>query len=235
MPRRDPAREPARPGARSRARPGSAASDGQSGDPIAPEPQRLLDLPAHQEDAPSGADATPDLVDPDAPPPPDPAAAARDALARARKAVRDKGFRPGMKPACRPRPLPGQPARSGARPDDRDPALLGDQLTRLLDERGWQADVQVGSVLGRWPLIVGPEVSTHVVPISFDGSTLRVQADSTAWATQMRLLTSVILGRIEQEAGPGVVTELVVEGPAAPSWVKGRRRVAGRGPRDTYG
>lgn len=179
-----------------------------------------------------------ELVDadgPDAPPAPDPAAAARAALARARKVARDKGFRPGMKPMRRPRPAPGQPARSGAGPDARDPALIGDQIARLLDEHGWQADVQVGSVLGRWALIVGPEISAHVQPISFDGSTLRVQADSTAWATQMRLLASLVLGRIEQEAGAGVVTELVVAGPAAPSWVKGRRRVAGRGPRDTYG
>ena len=41
--------------------------------------------------------------------------------------------------------------------------------------------------------------------------------------------------RIEAVVGPGVVTELIVLGPVAPSWVKGRRRVPGPGPRDTYG
>ncbi len=166
--------------------------------------------------------------------------AARAALARARKAARAKGLRPGMRPLRRSRTVPGSPQSgsnrpSGARPDARDPSLLSDEISRLVDDRGWQADVRVGSVLGKWATIVGPEVAAHVMPVSFDGSTLRVRADSTAWATQMRLLTSLVLGRIDEEAGPGVVTELVVDGPAAPSWVRGRRRVAGRGPRDTYG
>ncbi len=168
---------------------------------------------------------------------PDPAEAARSALDRARKAARAKGFRPGMKPAHHARSIAGQPAlrASGARPDDRDPALLGIQLERLLLDRGWTADVTVGSVLGRWAEIVGPEIADHVRPVTFEGSVLTVQADSTAWATQLRLLTSALLGRIDEVVGPGVVTEFVVLGPAAPSWVKGRRRVQGPGPRDTYG
>ncbi len=124
---------------------------------------------------------------------------------------------------------------SAAGPDDRDPALLGAQLERLLLDRGWTADVTVGSVMGRWAEIVGPEIADHVRPVTFEGSVLTVQAESTAWATQRRLLTSALLGRIDGVVGPGVVTEFVVLGPAAPSWVKGRRRVQGPGPRDTYG
>ena len=179
-------------------------------------------------------------TDPTGPPDPsdvnphDPVEAERDALARARKAARDKGFRPGMKPSKRRRP-PIQQHRSGADTDARDPSLLGDQLDRLLDERGWQADVTVGGVIGRWADIVGPDIATHVAPVAFDGTILAVKADSTAWATQMRLLTSMVLGRIEAEVGAGIVTELVVHGPAAPSWVKGKLRVKGQGPRDTYG
>jgi len=165
---------------------------------------------------------------------PDPAESARSALARARKSARDKGFRPGMKPAPQARRIAGMPP-SRTSPDDRDPALLGTQLDRLLVDRGWTADVTVGSVMGRWTEIVGPEVAAHVRPVTFEGSVLTVQADSTAWATQVRLLTSSVLGRIEAEVGAGVVSELVVIGPIAPSWVKGRRRVQGPGPRDTYG
>ena len=82
---------------------------------------------------------------------------------------------------------------------------------------------------------VGPDIAGHVRPVTFEGSVLTVQAESTAWATQIRLLTSALLGRIEAVVGAGVVTDLVVLGPAAPSWIKGKRRVQGRGPRDTYG
>ena len=165
---------------------------------------------------------------------PDPAESARSVLARARKSARDKGFRPGMKPAPNARRIGGMPP-SRTSPDDRDPALLGTQLDRLLLDRGWTADVTVGSVMGRWAEIVGRDLAAHVRPVSFEGTVLTVQADSTAWATQVRLLTSSVLGRIEAEVGAGVVTDLVVLGPTAPSWVKGRRRVQGPGPRDTYG
>lgn len=125
--------------------------------------------------------------------------------------------------------------RSGPDLDGRDPALIGDQLGRLVAERGWQADVAVGSVTGRWPQVVGPDVAAHVQPVSFDAGVLTLQADSTAWATQMRLLASMLLGRLGEEVGAGAVTQLVVLGPAAPRWSRGARRVAGRGPRDTYG
>jgi predicted nucleic acid-binding Zn ribbon protein len=164
------------------------------------------------------------------------AEAAGLALARARKAAADKGLRPGLKPLRRRRPRDqptGTPSGSG--PDARDPVLLGEQLDRLLTDRGWQVDVAVGSVLGRWPQIVGPEIAEHVEPVSFEGGVLTLRAASTAWATQMRLLTSVLMGRLEQEVGSETVTQVVVTGPSAPSWSKGRRRAQGRGPRDTYG
>ena len=164
------------------------------------------------------------------------AEAAALALARARKAAADKGLRPGLKPMRRRRRA-DQPAGtpSGSGPDARDPLLLGEQLEKFVSDRGWQVDVAVGSVIGRWPQIVGPDVAEHVQPVSFENGVLTLRAVSTAWATQMRLLASVLLGRLEQEVGAGTVTEIVVTGPSAPTWAKGRRRAPGRGPRDTYG
>lgn len=161
--------------------------------------------------------------------------AAAAALARARAAAAEKGLRPGMKPRKRRRPA-GSPTLSGSARDGRDPALLGDQLDRLLLDRGWKVDVAVGAVMGRWPEIVGPDIAAHVVPVTFDDAVLTVQADSTAWATQMKLLVSQVLARIEEEIGVGAVTELKVLGPSAPSWRRGSRRSPdSRGPRDTYG
>ncbi len=158
------------------------------------------------------------------------------ALARARASAVEKGLRPGLRPPRKRRRM-DQPigTPSGSAPDGRDPMLLGEQLDRLMSDRGWQVDVAVGSVLGRWPQIVGPEIADHVQPVSFADGVLTVRTESTAWATQMRLLTSMLLGRLEQEVGVGTVTEIAVTGPSAPSWSKGRRRAPGRGPRDTYG
>jgi len=158
--------------------------------------------------------------------------AAEAALARARAAARDKGLRPGLKPMRR-RQI-GRPT-AGARTDRRDPLLLGDQMDRLLADRGWKVDVAVGSVMGRWPDIVGEEVAQHCTPVTFELGILTVRADSTAWTTQLKLLESAIMGRLEGEVGKGTVTALRIVGPSAPSWSKGPRRSQGPGPRDTYG
>ena len=159
--------------------------------------------------------------------------AAASALARARDAARAKGLRPGSRP-MRKRRAPGQQG-NGSAGSGRDPALLGDQMDRLLLDRGWNVDVAVGAVMGRWADIVGPNVAEHCKPVTFSDGVLTVRADSTAWTTQMRLMSSSILGRLEAEVGKDAVTELRVQGPSAPSWNRGLRKSTGPGPRDTYG
>ncbi|MEP7036560.1 MAG: DciA family protein, partial [Actinomycetota bacterium] len=128
----------------------------------------------------------------------------------------------------------GQQDHGGAG-SGRDPSLLGDQMDRLLVDRGWKVDVAVGAVMGRWATIVGDDVAGHCTPVTFADGILTVRADSTAWATQLRLMSSSILGRLEAEVGKDTVTELRVQGPSAPSWTRGLRKSTGPGPRDTYG
>ena len=159
--------------------------------------------------------------------------AAASALARAREAARAKGLRPGSRPIRKRRPLGQQGSATGR--DGRDPSLLGDQMDRLLVDRGWKVDVAVGSVMGRWPAIVGADVAEHCTPLTFSDGVLTVRAGSTAWATQLRLMSSSVLGRLETEVGKDTVTELRVQGPSAPSWIRGLRKATGPGPRDTYG
>lgn len=159
--------------------------------------------------------------------------AAASALARARKAARAKGFRPGSRPMRKRRSLGQQDSNLAG--SGRDPSLLGDQMDRLLVDRGWKVDVAVGAVMGRWATIVGTDVAGHCTPVTFGDGVLTVRADSTAWATQLRLMSSSILGRLEAEVGKDTVIELRVQGPSAPSWTRGLRRATGPGPRDTYG
>lgn len=124
---------------------------------------------------------------------------------------------------------------SGARPDDRDPQPLGRLAARLVSDRGWTDRVSAGLVFGRWAQLVGADVAEHATPVSLREGELTVQAGSTAWATQLRLLQRQVLGRISAGVGPDVVTTLRVQGPSKPSWQHGPRHVRGRGPRDTYG
>jgi predicted nucleic acid-binding Zn ribbon protein len=90
-------------------------------------------------------------------------------------------------------------------------------------------------VLGAWDTVVGQDVASHCQPVGLRDGELTLQAESTAWATQLRLLTPTILAKIHDQLGAGVVTKLRIHGPAAPNWKRGPRSVPGRGPRDTYG
>lgn len=67
------------------------------------------------------------------------------------------------------------------------------------------------------------------------GSILFITCDSTAWATNLRLMQRRILQTISEMIGPNIITQLKIFGPKPPSWRKGRLHVKGRGPRDTYG
>ncbi|NIB31661.1 DUF721 domain-containing protein [Pseudonocardia sp. MCCB 268] len=64
---------------------------------------------------------------------------------------------------------------------------------------------------------------------------LTLQAESTAWATQLRTLQRQPLTRLAVAVGPDVNRRIRVVGLSGPSWRHGPRHVRGRGPRDTYG
>lgn len=161
--------------------------------------------------------------------------AAKAALASARAAARKAGSGFVAKQE-RARRATGDTAHSGSGPDDRDPQRLATAIERLIRQRGWEVPAAVGGVLGRWDEIVGADVAAHCQPVSYTDGVVTVIADSTAWATQMRLLAGTLVRRLNQEVGHGTVTKVIVRGPSRRSWAKGPLAARdGRGPRDTYG
>jgi predicted nucleic acid-binding Zn ribbon protein len=158
---------------------------------------------------------------------------ARVALRAAKEQARARGAAAVQKKQARRGGL-----RSGARADGRDPLPLGAAISRLITERGWEAPAAVGGVMGRWPQLVGPEVALHCSPERYDeeACVLTVTCDSTAWATQLRLLAPTLVARLNADLGHGTVKLIKVQGPAAPPRGYGRLRAPGsRGPGDTYG
>jgi predicted nucleic acid-binding Zn ribbon protein len=142
--------------------------------------------------------------------------------------------------AARPKPTPRRiagPRRrwTGAGPAPDDPQPLGRLVDSLVTEQDWSERTRVGSVFGRWEALVGPDIAAHCRPQTLTEGELLVVAESTAWATQLRLIAPTIMARLHAQVGGNVVTRLRVVGPTAPSWKKGPRSVRGRGPRDTYG
>jgi predicted nucleic acid-binding Zn ribbon protein len=164
---------------------------------------------------------------------------AREALARAKADARERGSRPA-RPDRNPQPDASEGAAPrpgrGRRRDDPEP--LGAAIEGLIDAQGWREPAAVASVFGRWAQIVGADLAAHTRPDTLADGELTVTADSTAWATQLRLLAAQLVRRLNAELGDGVVRQVRVRGPAAasPGRRPGQWRVRdSRGPRDTYG
>ncbi|MEV4750357.1 DUF721 domain-containing protein [Streptosporangium amethystogenes subsp. fukuiense] len=155
------------------------------------------------------------------------AAMAREKLAQAKSDAARRGQLPRREPRRR---------ASGPRRDAGDPQLFGRAIADLLADRGWQQPAAIGGVFGRWHEIVGPDMAAHTRPETFAEGEVVVVADSTAWATQVRLLARTLVRRLNEELGDGTVQRVKVRGPQNGPRSSGGLRVTGsRGPGDTYG
>ena len=116
--------------------------------------------------------------------------AAANALARARS--RNTKFRNKKSVLKRPRFGRSEEFRSGAHPDHRDPQKIDKVLKKIVKDFGWQQPTSVANLISRWNEIVGDEIASHVSIEIFnaDVNELILRADSSTWATQIRLLSS---------------------------------------------
>jgi len=183
--------------------------------------------------APGGADTEPAE--------PDRAALAAEALAQAKADAAARGNRPSAAaedPFAQRKasaPVPSASHHAARRRRD-DPESLGAAISDLVAETGWELAVATGSVFGRWAQIVGPDLAAHTAPDGLAEGELTVLADSTAWATQLRLLAAELVRKLNEELGDGAVRRVKVRGPGTQRRRPGDWRVKGsRGSRDTYG
>jgi predicted nucleic acid-binding Zn ribbon protein len=158
----------------------------------------------------------------------------REAMARARADARARTTQTarGVRRASR------QSAKEASRAarSAGEPMAFGSALTELISERGWETQAAGASVLARWDSLVGEQVAAHCRPTRLRDGELTIEAESTAWATQLRLLSRTLTSRLHEQLGVDVVRTLVIRGPSSPDWRHGALRVTGgRGPRDTYG
>ena len=117
-----------------------------------------------------------------------------------------------------------------------DPQPLRSIFNEVITNRDWQQGIAEGNLFSEWEKIVGSDVAQHVTPLTLLEGKLTIQTSSTAWATQLRLISSELLQTIRNSAPGALVDELLILGPHAPSWKRGLRTIRGsKGPRDTYG
>lgn len=116
-----------------------------------------------------------------------------------------------------------------------DPQLLGEVLTNLIEERDWKSGVAEGSLFTQWATIVGADIAQHASPVSINENVLTIQTTSTAWATQLTLVSNEILKTIQNNEFGATIESVAIIGPNTPSWKRGIRSTRdARGPRDTY-
>ncbi len=117
-----------------------------------------------------------------------------------------------------------------------DPQSLSSVFNEIITNRDWRQGIAEGNLFTDWEKVVGEDIAQHATPITLLEGKLTIQTSSTAWATQLRLISSDLLKTLRQSAPGALVEELVVIGPHAPSWKRGLRTIRNaKGPRDTYG
>ena len=117
-----------------------------------------------------------------------------------------------------------------------DPELISGTLSNLISDREWDSGLAEGNLFVNWKKIVGEEIAQHAVPISILEGELTIQSSSTAWATQLQLISNDLLTMIQKDATGVLIEKITFIGPHAPTWKKGIRSIRNaRGPRDTYG
>jgi predicted nucleic acid-binding Zn ribbon protein len=116
----------------------------------------------------------------------------------------------------------------------RDPRSIGDVISTAITDRGWAPFLARESVLENWADIVGDDVAAHTIPEITD-DLVTVRCDSSAWATNLRIMRHEILAGILARFPDSGLVKISVVGPGVPNQIRGPRSVKWRGPRDTYG
>ncbi|MDX2376240.1 DciA family protein [Microbacterium sp. LRZ72] len=140
-------------------------------------------------------------------------------------------------------PAPRARRRRRREPDDehapfapgRDPRGLGDVVSALTREAGWDSQLAREDLMLQWNEVAGAQTAAHARPVALDAGVLTVQCDSTAWAKQLSLLRAEIVTRLARAHPDAGIEGIRFIGPDVPSWKWGTRTIPGRGPRDTYG
>lgn len=127
---------------------------------------------------------------------------------------------------------PGSSAPFGT---GRDPEGLGSVVDALTARLGWNSPLAQSELLASWADVAGVETAEHSTPVGIEEGVLTVRCDSTAWATQLRLMRVQIATQIAAHYPDAGIQRVRFEGPGVPSWKRGPRSIPGRGPRDTYG
>jgi predicted nucleic acid-binding Zn ribbon protein len=107
-------------------------------------------------------------------------------------------------------------AKSNSQPFDanRDPIKLSAGIDQLVGEFNWNQQLSKAELFVSWSNIVGVDVANACTPSSLENSVLHVDCNSTAWATQMRLMSNQVLAEVNSN-----YPSLEIQGPKRHIWI----------------
>ncbi|NUU20911.1 MAG: DUF721 domain-containing protein [Streptomycetaceae bacterium] len=122
--------------------------------------------------------------------------------------------------AARQRPQESGIRRASAartRTDGREPVALDTAIGGLLAAHAWELPAAGGGLLERWPSIA-PDLAPHVAAVGFDAPTgrLDLRPSSSAYATNLRIMTRALVDRVNTAVGSSLVRDIRVLAPARP-------------------
>jgi predicted nucleic acid-binding Zn ribbon protein len=95
-------------------------------------------------------------------------------------------------------------------PPAADVTSVSDALRSLASRRGWQSHLIAGDLQADWEAIVGPQLAQHTAPLRLSGGVLVLAARSPLWAAEVRQLGAVIVRRVNERLGEGMVRTINV-------------------------
>ena len=91
-----------------------------------------------------------------------------------------------------------------------EPSSMAEALDAVRARPGWAARLEGARIHERWVEIAGDQLARHAEPVRLAGGVLVVRASSSAWAEQVRYLSSALSRRANEVLGPGSVHQVTV-------------------------
>lgn len=91
--------------------------------------------------------------------------------------------------------------------------MLADVVESFVRSSAVKRQLALPRLIAGWESVTGEVVAAHTRPTALVDGVLNVSTDSQTWATQMKLLSQVLIDKINERFGPNTVNTIIVLGP----------------------
>ena len=87
-------------------------------------------------------------------------------------------------------------------------ARLGDLISNVVDERGWEKQLKQQSALALWDQVVGPSLAKHCKAVEIANDTLMIEAKGPAWRSEISFRKDSILADLNKHLQPFQIKDI---------------------------